>query len=69
MHVHTLRDKLERSGGKLIVVTQREAGKVNSALHLKSTGGAAVGASSAPEGAKWYIPTYGTVQTTDGDSL
>lgn len=56
-------------GGKLIAVTQKEVGKVNSALHLKSTRGAGVGASSALEGAKWYIPTYGTVQTTDGDSL
>lgn len=28
-----------------------------------------VGASSNPEGAKWCIPAYGTVQTTDGGSL
>lgn len=35
--VHTLRDKLERSGGKLIAVTRSEVGKVDSGLRLKST--------------------------------
>lgn len=35
----------------------------------ESLAGTGVGAASLPEGAKRYIPTYGTVQTTDGDSL
>lgn len=56
-----------------IVVTPGEIVKVNSSLHYKKAGvhtGKVGGcASSNPEGAKWCIPAYGTVQTTDGGCL
>lgn len=59
-------------GGRLIAVTQegsREGQHFSPFKEHESLEGTGVGASLLPEGAKRYIPTYGTVQTTDGDSL
>lgn len=64
--------QIEVVRGKLIAVTPREVGKVNPALRLKSRRGKRGSSGSLlcrDTGAKWYIPAYGTVQTTDGDSL
>ncbi|KAK5861867.1 hypothetical protein PBY51_017309 [Eleginops maclovinus] len=72
IHASALDRQIEAVRGKLIAVTPREVGKVNPALRLKSTRGKRGSGGSllcGDTGAKWYIPAYGTVQTTDGDSL